>query len=370
MRLHLVGLPHTQTTRETTVCAFTAKIVKFCEMMQDDYEIFVYSGDHNDAPCIEHISLVSDAEQKQWYGESDPNKLPGVATWSETDLPWLIFNGRAVQEITKRKMPGDLVLITGGNAQRLVPQALSDVICCEWAAGYEGIFTAYVCFESYAWMHYLYGQMKCDGRHFDAVIPNFFRPGDFQIAPERADYLLYVGRMIERKGVRTAVEIANATGRKLYLAGPGVESSEPGKVVCDDGMVLEGDIEYVGPVGAEARNILMSQAHAVLVPTAYIEPFGAVAIEAQLCGTPAVTTDFGAFTETVRPSFRFRTLERAVEIVESCGKVDSYAIQQAALLQYSLEAVAPKYVDWFTRLESLWDDGWYRNTSLAKESHG
>lgn len=367
MRLHLIGLPHTQTTRETTVCAFTAKIVKFCEMMEDHYEVFLYSGDHNDAPCVEHISLVSDAEQEQWYGETDPNTLPSVATWNEADLPWVIFNSRAISEIRKRQMPGDLVLITGGNAQTMIPQGLPGLICCEWAAGYEGIFTPHVCFESYAWMHYLYGQMKCDGRMFDAVIPNFFRPDDFQLAEKKEDYLLYVGRMIQRKGVYTAVEIAKASGRKLVMAGSGVVQETFGQIWCEDGSFLEGDLEYVGTVNAAERNKLMGEAHAVLVPTAYIEPFGAVAIEAQLCGTPAVTTDFGAFTETVDPRFRFRTLQEAVEIVDRCGGANSVFLQSLALDKYSLEAIAPKYIDWFTRLESLWGDGWYQNTSLVKE---
>lgn len=77
MKLHLVGLPHTQTTREVSVCAFTQKIIKFCKMMKPvGYQIVLYAGDENEAECAELVTLVTRDEQWEWYGPFDLNLIP------------------------------------------------------------------------------------------------------------------------------------------------------------------------------------------------------------------------------------------------------------------------------------------------------
>ena len=113
----------------------------------------------------------------------------------------------------------------------------------------------------------------------------------------------------------------------------------------------------------------MGGAHAVLVPTLYVEPFGAVAVEAQLAGTPAIATDWGAFTETVADEFRFRTMQEAVDAVKRAGDADPEKLQASALERFSLDAVAPRYEKWFRQLDSLWRDGFYerRRDTLARQ---
>ncbi len=364
MRLHLVALPHCQTVKSLSTCAFTQKSIRLTKMLGSlGVDIVLYSGDQNDAEHCEHVPLYTSLEQKSWYGDIDANTLPTKAgIWDSSLDPWRITNERAIKEIRERAEPHDLVLLTGGYAHKPIADALPELISCEHAAGYEGIFSPYVCFESHAWRHYLYGKHGWDGRWFDTVIPNFFDPSEWSVSETKDDYLLFVGRMVQRKGVEVASQIAKACGRKLLLAGSGVISSSPGKITCEE-LTLEGDhLEYVGTVEAAERNELMSKAHAVLVPTTYIEPFGAVAVEAQLAGTPAVTTDFGAFTETVDPAFRFRTLQEAVDAVERASSIDSHILQEQALQRWSLDAIAPHYIRWFRQLDTLWHEGWYACT--------
>lgn len=371
MRLHLVGLPHTQLVRDTVVCAFTAKAHKFVEMMLPlGYDITTYWGDSCDLSGIEHVPLFSTSEQKGWFGDVDPNVLPTLPVWDGRDAWWQITNARAIAEIARRIQPGDLILLLAGENNRSIMNAFPGNISCEWAAGYPGWMTNQVCFESYAWMHHCYGTRNIhDGRWFDTVIPNFFRPEDFVCGPEqRHDNLVYIGRLIERKGIMTAWEVARATGRDLTLAGSGAASYKNRTLTTMDGCVLT-DVTYAGPVNAAERNALMRHASAVIVPTTYIEPFGAVCVEAQLCGTPVLTTDWGAFPELVqhgRGGYRFRTLGQAVEAINSLHDLDSPGwIRQAALERFSLRAVGPQYDRWFKMLDSLWREGWYETADAS-----
>ncbi len=364
MKLHLVGLPHTQTTRKVSVCAFTQKIIKFCKMMKPlGYEIVLYAGEENDAQCDELVTLVTREEQREWYGEYDLNLIPFQATWASADHTWKTFNARAIDAIGKRVEPYDQILITAGNAQQAIYQAFPDHIVAEWAAGYESVFARYVCFESYSWMHHVYGRHLSynHGRWYDAVIPNFFDLDEWDWPNgEKDGYLLYIGRMIQNKGIWAAAAIADKLGKHLVMAGPGVTAYGEGWVEAD-ALKIEGDLTYAGTVGGRARADLMRKADAVLVPTLYIEPFGAVAVEAQLCGTPAITTDWGAFPETVIngvTGYRFRTLKEGVEAVKKSAELDPTEIARHARATYQLSAIAPLYDNWLQRLDGLHTNGW------------
>lgn len=363
--LHLVGLPHTQTVVEAmTVCAFTQKVVKFGEMMTAlGYRVIVYSGEHNDTVCAEHVPCFTDEQQRRWYGEHDPNLLPMVATWNAADPPWTEMNAEVVRQMRSRVEPHDIVLLLAGLAQQKIHDEFPGNIRAEWAVGYEGCFADYRCYESLAWKHYLWGKQGVqDGRFYDAVIPNYFRPGDFAVADAKEDYLLFVGRVIQRKGPHIALEIAKRAGRRLLVGGAGVKESSPGRILTQEGQVLEGPVEYIGVLGVEERNEAMGKAAALLCPTTYIEPFGAVAVEAQLCGTPAISVPWGAYSETILDGvtgFHFSTVPEGVRAVERLDEFDPVKVRWQALRRYSLDAVGPLYDTWFENLSGLWDGGWY-----------
>lgn len=361
------------------MCAFTTKTAKFLKMMGErGWDITLYGGDQSDTRgYAELVPTYTDDEQREWFGDLDPNMLPIVAgAWDSTQRQYIVTNTRAIVEIQRRYEKGDLILLTGGLAMQPITHALPmpEYLACEWAAGYSGWYLPFVCFESYAWRHYCYGRFlgDTDGRWFDTVIPNFFDPEEWSLH-EKEDYLCFVGRLIARKGPHIAAEIAREMGMPLRVAGSGMLEYKEGEyILCHDGTRIEGDVYYEGTVGWEARNELMGRARALIVPTTYIEPFGAVAVEGPLCGTPTITTDWGAFPETVPPERRFRTLGEGVEAVERAMELPPAGLQEEALARFSLEAVAPLYERWFIELATLWDKGWYdtRRVLTAVEMSG
>lgn len=345
MRFHVVALPHTNTTPEYSVCAYSQKHRRWLDMMSvRGHEVFSYGGPENTGTCVEHIPCVD---------QVPPPEAP-VPVFDATSPLFADFNARAIEAIRDRIEPHDFVCLIGGRAQEPIADAFRDHLVVEYGIGYAGIipWTHHV-FESYSWMASVYAGLssadQADGRFFDGVVPNYFEVDDFPVGDGAGDYLLYVGRLIERKGVQIALDVARATGRPLKVAGAG-------------NLALPSDVEYVGVVGPEKRAELMGGARAILTPTLYLEPFGGVAVEAQLCGTPAITTDWGAFPETVAQrvsGYRCRTLAQFVQAVEDAGELDRDQIRNRAISRYSLEAVAPQYEDYFERLSTLWSDGWY-----------
>ena len=357
MIFHVAALPHTHSTTEYISCAYTAKVINFCRMMKDrGHTVYLYGGEQNEAPCDKHIVCVSEVDRAAHVGDKH-----FTSASFDYNLPfWRNFNDKVISGIKEnRRDKTDFVCIIAGYAQKQIADSLPDMMTVEFGVGYGGSFSPYRVFESYAWMHTCYGASRggdphgIDGNWWDVVIPGYLDPNQFPFSAEKDDYYLFIGRLIDRKGYRIAADVCFDLGKKLVVAGQG----EP-PLGC----------EYVGVVGPEERGKLMSRAKAVFVPTIYIEPFGNVNTEAQACGTPVITTDWGAFTETVIDGvtgFRCRTFGEFKRAAGEVVNLDPYAIRNRAVREYSLDVIGKKYEDYFARLLHLWDKGWYEGREFG-----
>jgi glycosyltransferase involved in cell wall biosynthesis len=351
VKVHLPALPGQPVTKANSTCAFTNKVVRFPEMMEG-IEVIVY-GDprHDDLP--NYVAC---------YDEQEPPEF--------TQEGWAASNEQAIVEIAERAEPGDLLALPGGICQAELVNQLPELTPFELGIGYPGSMKwVHRVFESYAWMNATYGREASGGigtidpPFYDTVIPGYFNLSEFPDEADDMGYLLYVGRLIERKGVSVAIETARRLGMTIILAGEG--DYRPRYKMA----------EYIGAVEPEERNALMAGATALLAPTTYSEPFGNIVPEAHLsAGCPTVTTDFGAFPETNihgLTGYRARTLGEFCDAVERCSDLDRSKIRAHAVANYTYDAVRPKYEAYFDQLATLADEGWFSDWSgLSTHRYG
>lgn len=356
-------MPHTQTTRDYSVCAYTIKVVNFCRMMKSlGHEVFLYASEDNDAPCDELITCITKDQQKEMIPSNDWKKDFFNFVYDSSINYWQTMNANIIKNLARRLQPKDFICLIGGRCQRIIADTFSNHMSVEFGVGYEGVFSKYRVFESYAHMHYIYGLLKQkNGNSYDAVIPNYFDPDEFPFAVEKDEYFLFVGRIISRKGIEIAAEVCKILGKKLIVAGQGVTKYENGVLESQE-IKIDGDIDYLGTVNSKQRGHLMARAKALFCLTQYIGPFESVHVEAMLCGTPIITTDWGVFNETVKDGitgYRTRTLGEALWAAQNVNKLDPSEIRENAVKQYSLNVVRYRYQDYFNQLLGLWDKGFY-----------
>lgn len=127
-------------------------------------------------------------------------------------------------------------------------------------------------------------------------------------SPSR-DYVAYIGRIIEPKGVHLAIEAVRYYNRTctdkpplvLKIAGKHYADSSKDQYWSE---VIEpqlgDDVEHVGFIATQdEKRQFLGNAYATIVPSIFNEPFGMVTIESFACGTPVVATNSGALSEVI-----------------------------------------------------------------------
>ncbi len=122
-----------------------------------------------------------------------------------------------------------------------------------------------------------------------------------QTAPE--PMVVYAGRLDEIKGVRLLMagwdryrEEAGEPGLRLAVAGAGTLDGEVTAWAS-----TRPSVALTGALSSAECASLISRARAVLLPSAWEETFGLVAIEAMAAGVPPIAAGHGSFPELITP---------------------------------------------------------------------
>jgi len=286
-------------------------------------DTITYCGERFDGDG-DHVPVFDAADVDRWFnGPWDTGRV--FDRWDPDDPCWAELNLAIVAAMDDRVQPGDVVGLTMGRCQETIVNSFPGLLALEVGVGYEGVLEpTHHAYESSTWRHYVYGTRRWDGRNFDTVIPNAFDPADYSLGDDRG-YLLFLGRHTPRKGTEVIRELAKT--HRVVTAG-------------QDGPV--DGCDYFGVVVADEKRELLAHATAVLAPTLYVEPFGGVAVEAMMSGIPAITTDFGAFTETVLPEFRSNTLAEFHHAIDGAPARRGAELREQTAARFGLEPVGDR----------------------------
>lgn len=119
---------------------------------------------------------------------------------------------------------------------------------------------------------------------------------------ENNGYFLYLGRIIEAKGVHLAIEACKMINKRLIIVGKHFSGNNK-ELYWDEKIYPHIDnksIIYEGYINEKDKiNELLLNSKGLIIPSVFQEPFGLVMIEALSCGVPLIGLDNGAIPEII-----------------------------------------------------------------------
>jgi glycosyltransferase involved in cell wall biosynthesis len=364
--VHLLGLAHTITRPEFSKCPFTGNLLRFPKMLKPfGYKCIHYGVEGAQVPGAECVAVTSAVRFRlQHKGHScDPRSeeslwIPEVY---ELDKPAAIEHQKGiVKALLPRLSRGDIVCFPFGRVhERVLAKLPPDVVAIETGIGYEQESSMpFQVFVSNAWYSWHRGRARnMNGDYYKFVIGNSFDVDEWTVRPiPKKGYVLYLGRCNEDKGMRIIYDLAAARPDLQF-------------VLCGQGATFWAQLpnmKALPQVWGKERNTLFAGAQVVLMPSLYLEAFGNVCAEAQLCGRPVLSTPWGAFPEILAhgvAGYHCRTLGDFLKGLELAPTLSPKAIRAQAVAQFSLPVAGAKYHAAFQQCQDLLaGPGWASRT--------
>ena len=171
----------------------------------------------------------------------------------------------------------------------------------------------------------------------------------FTYRAEPEDYLVWLGRFTEGKGVLQAIEVARRVGMRLILAAADEDYYRETIEPHVDGV----NVVYFGEADHAQKVALYGGARALLYPIQAPEPFGLVLAEAMACGTPVAALDKGAVREMVEHGVTglvFDDVDGMVAGLDRVLALDRRRVHERAVARFGVARMVDEYVSVYYRL--------------------
>ncbi len=196
--------------------------------------------------------------------------------------------------------------------------------------------------------------LKDKNRNIIGTVYNGLQMRDYPFSSIHKGYLLFVGRLSERKGAHLAIKVAQALNLPLIMA---AKLQRPDRPYFEKYIKphLSQKIRWVGEVDEKKRNALMSKALCILHPVTWPEPFGLSMIEAMACGAPVVGLKQGSIPEVIvdgLTGFVVSSAAQMITAVKKISKIKRSDCRAHVLKNFSAEKMADQYEEIYRALLS------------------
>jgi len=353
---HILGMSFTATSRKFLADAHTQNIFSVSKLLTDLGHTVIHYGNYGSDPvCTENVEILDQAIMNELYKDDGLRRAGTGYFIKQTPEMDRKFVEKAVQEIGRRKEKNNFLLGLRDPHEEIYRHH-KDMFYVHHSVGHVGWSPKATVYASEFVRNFrLSKEHSKTGDatvwQYSAVIPHFIDPDEFEPCYDPDDYFLYLGRLTPEKGVQIAIDASSKLNAKLLLAGQG----ELGR------FKLTPNAEWVGFIDdSKERNKLLRRAKAIFVPTQIPEPFGMVVIEALMSGVPVITSDWGAFPETVLhgvTGYRCTTLAEYVAAAQSIGNISREKCRSVAEARYSVKVASSLYQNYFERIFDLHENG-------------
>ena len=365
MNLHLVGIAHNALGPQNCRDPFGELVWVFGKALRSaGHHVILYGAAGSDlACCDEFIECVGAETTERTYGGRDKERyqFDSGQGWAGDDEAWREFKMRAAWELERRvrdKAPAVILCSVGWALADMMQPFMRTHIVVEPLIGYNMTFAEHRVFPSKAWWHYMLAKDAIAAKNEasptkrDAVIPHPIEPSLFEYRAEKEDYAMFLGRVNESKGVMFALDACQKAGVKCLVVGQLPREPEGTKMLH---LIKHYGGQYMGSVGADERKRLLAGARVLLAPTTYVEPFGMIAPQAMMSGTPVICTHWGGLAESVvhgYTGYHVQTVPDTVEALASIGKIRPEVCRAWALARFAPEPVGALYSAYLGKITS------------------
>ncbi len=342
--LHVIAPFHNVPADRFSTCAFASQAKRFPSMMRPlGYTVIEYANEGSESDANEHVRILSTPEREALF----PSGLPMVG-----GVGWQAYSAKLRVALEKRVAPDDFVLhFFGAPHADLVPVIKAHHV--EPIVGYlDKPFGADRVYQSEAWRNFHFALAELSNVAHDKArtwtVPPAFDLDEWPAGHGEGDdggpFVLFMGRLIEEKGLTVVAEIVRTTKHRVYVVGTWttymhqwMEALTPNERarVCVQPAVL-----------GRARAEIMGAASCILMPTCNMEAFGMVGVEAMLTGTPLIASAWGPFVETVEPDltgYLCRTPADWIRAIDAAAQLDRKIVARRTQARFSLNVIGGRF---------------------------